>query len=196
MGAEGDSDGVAGRPPARRPGGNRALVLQLLLIVAGSGAFGFALVPLYSVLCKVWDTGSRWYGTQTASAAVVERPVEDRVVTVEFVANIARAGDWEFTPHVTSMRVHPGKLYSTTFFARNLTGGPVVAQAIPSIAPGSVARYFRKTECFCFRPQPFATGEGRDMPLRFIVDADLPPDVDRVTLAYSFFDRPQTVAAR
>jgi cytochrome c oxidase assembly protein subunit 11 len=196
MGAAPERDAAGTRPPARRAGAHRALVLQLLLIVAGSGAFGFALVPLYSVLCKVWDTGSRWYGTQTASAAVVERPVEDRVVTVEFVANVARAGDWEFTPHVTSMRVHPGKLYSTTFFARNLTGGPVVAQAIPSIAPGSVARYFRKTECFCFRPQPFATGEGRDMALRFIVDADLPPDVDRVTLAYSFFDQPQTVAAR
>jgi cytochrome c oxidase assembly protein subunit 11 len=192
----GSEDGVRRTRPAPPRSANRALVLRLVAFTAGSFAFGFALVPLYSVLCKVWDTGSRWYGTQTATAAVIERPVADRIVTVEFIANVPRAGDWEFTPHVTSMKVHPGKLYSTTFYARNLTGGPVVAQAIPSIAPGSVARYFRKTECFCFSPQPFATGEGRDMPLRFIVDADLPPDVDRVTLAYSFFDRPQTVAAR
>jgi cytochrome c oxidase assembly protein subunit 11 len=65
---------------------------------------------------------------------------------------------------------------------------------VPSIAPSSIARYFHKTECFCFRPQPFATGEGREMALRFIIDPELPPDFDRVTLAYSFFDLPQATA--
>ncbi len=173
---------------------HRPLLARLLLFTAGSFAFGFALVPLYSVLCRVWDTGNRWYGTQTAQASVVERPVTNRVVTVEFISNVARAGDWEFAPDVVSMQVHPGKLYATSFYARNLTGTPVVAQAVPSIAPSAVARYFHKTECFCFRPQPFAPGEGRHMALRFIVDADLPMEVDRVTLAYSFFDLPQTAA--
>ena len=176
---------------------HRPLVIRLVLFTLGSFAFGFALVPLYSVLCKVWDTGNRWYGTQTAAAAVIERPDPDRIVTVEFIANIPGEGDWEFRPHVTTMTVHPGKLYETTFYARNLTGSAVVAQAVPSIAPASIARYFRKTECFCFRPQPFAIGEGRDMPIRFIIDRELPADFDRVTLAYSFFDLPQaTTAAR
>ena len=69
------------------------------------------------------------------------------------------------------------------------------AQSVPSIAPNSVARYFKKTECFCFTPQRFATGESREMPIRFIVDPELPPDVDRITLAYSFFDLPQPAAA-
>jgi len=178
------------------PRRHRPLIARLALFTAGSFAFGFALVPLYSVLCKVWDTGNRWYGTQTAAAAVVERPVMERIVTIEFVSSVPHAGDWEFAPKVTTMKVHPGKLYETSFYARNLTGTSVTAQAVPSIAPSSVARYFHKTECFCFRPQNFAVGEGRDMPLRFIVDADLPLDVDRVTLAYSFFDLPQTAAAR
>ncbi len=175
--------------------GHRALVVRLLVFTAGSFAFGFALVPLYSVLCKVWDTGNRWYGTQTAEAKVVERPVADRVVTIEFVANVPRAGDWEFAPQVTTMKVHPGKLYEARYHARNLTGAPVVAQAVPSIAPNSIARYFKKTECFCFKPQNFAAGESREMPIRFIVDPDLPPDVDRITLAYSFWDLPQAAAA-
>ena len=185
-------DETPATPPRKRP--HAPLVARLALFVVGSFAFGFALVPLYSVLCRIWDTGNRWYGTQTPQASVVERPDVNRMVTVEFVSNIAKAGDWEFRPAVTAMKVHPGQLYSTSFFAKNLTGEPVVAQAVPSIAPSSIARYFRKTECFCFRPQPFATGEGRDMALRFIIDPALPPDVDRVTLAYSFFDRPQTVA--
>ena len=49
-------------------------------------------------------------------------------------------------------------------------------------------RYFHNTECFCFNPQKFAAGEGREMPLRFIVDPALPRSLDRLTLAYQFYD--------
>ena len=177
------------------PRGHRGLVARLLLFTAGSFAFGFALVPLYSVLCKVWDTGNRWYGTQTAQASVIEQPDVDRVVTIEFVGNVAHQEDWEFAPTATTMKVHPGKLYEATFHAKNLTGHAVVAQAVPSIAPQTIARYFKKTQCFCFEPQKFAIAESREMPIRFIVDRDLPPDIDRITVSYSFFDLPQAAAS-
>lgn len=169
------------------------LVIRLALFTAGSFAFGFALVPLYSVLCKVWDTGNRWYGTQARH--VVERPALDRLVTIEFLSSVPNTGHWDFHSNLAELRVHPGKLYTATFYARNRSGVPVVAQAVPSIAPSSVARYFQKTECFCFRPQRFGVDEGRDMVVRFIVDPDLPADVDRVTLSYAFFDSPQVAAA-
>ena len=175
---------------------HRPLLLQLALFTAGSLAFSFALVPMYSVLCKLWYTGNRWYGTPTAVATVREQPAVERLVTVEFVANVPAGGTWEFAPQVTSMRVHPGKLYATTYHARNRQPIAVVAQAVPSIAPSSAAHWFHKTECFCFRPQSFAVGEQREMPVRFIVDSALPADVDRVTLAYSFFDLPQAPAVR
>ena len=64
----------------------------------------------------------------------------------------------------------------------------MVGQAVPSVAPGRAATYFNKTECFCFTQQAFAANESRDMPLVFIVDPDLPKDVDTVTLSYTFFD--------
>jgi cytochrome c oxidase assembly protein subunit 11 len=83
-------------------------------------------VPLYSVLCKVWDTGNRWYGTQTAQASVIEQPDTDRVVTIEFVGNVTHPEDLEFAPTATTMKVHPGKLYEATFHAKNLTGHAVV----------------------------------------------------------------------
>jgi cytochrome c oxidase assembly protein subunit 11 len=169
---------------------HRGLVFRLILFVIGSGAFGFALVPLYSVLCKVWDTGNRWYGTQTAEASVVQKPVLDRLVTIEFVANVPNAGHWDFETKQASMQVHPGQLYQADFSAKNLSGRDVIAQAVPSIAPQSVAKYFKKTECFCFTPQKFQTGQARDLKVRFIVDPDLPVGVDRLTLSYSFFDAP------
>ena len=172
---------------------NRRLTWHLVIMTAAALAFGFALVPLYRVICVV--TG---YGDQKElleRAVVHEAPDANRLVTVEFLGNLPTYGNWEFRPAVQSMQVHPGRLYSTTFFAHNLLTRATTAQAVPSIAPGSAAAYFRKTECFCFTPQHFAVDEERDMAVRFIVDPALPRDVDRLTLAYTLYQLPQ-VAAR
>jgi len=166
---------------------NARLAGRLLLMAAGSFAFGYALVPLYDVFCEVTGIGSRDRLTQ---AAVVEAfgPDVSRTVVVEFVSSTPGTGDWEFHPNVASMEVHPGQLYETTFHARNLTGREIIGQAVPSVSPARAARYFQKTECFCFTPQHFETDEVKDMPVRFIVGRDLPTGVDRLTLSYSFFD--------
>jgi len=92
--------------------------------------------------------------------------------------------------------VVPGRLYEAKFFAANETGRATWARAIPDIAPSSATPYFHKTECFCFTPQQFAVGEGRDMSVRFFVDPALPKHVDRITLAYTFYDSAAPVALR
>ncbi len=171
---------------------NRKLVLGLVLMTAGSFAFGWALVPLYDVFCRAVGIGN---AEAKAGPAVAREQVDpNREITVEFVASPASVGSFEFRPQVASMRVHPGKLYATEFFARNLTSGASVAQAVPSISPNGTARYFHKTECFCFTPQKFRVGEGRDMPVRFIVDPELPVNVDKITLAYTFYDTTQSAS--
>jgi len=173
---------------------NRRLTWQLLAIAAGSFGFGFALVPLYNVLCAV--TG---YGDQTKlleRAVAVEHPDVTRTVTVEFLADVASSGTFEFRPVVRTVEVHPGQLYTAQFYARNLTGRDTVAQAVPNIAPSEVAAYFHKTECFCFSPQHFRLDEGRDMPVRFFIDPALPKHIELVTLAYTFYDESSRVTRR
>lgn len=172
---------------------NRQLTGRLVLMTAAAFAFGFALIPLYRVICAVTGYGDQKLLTERAN--VTEKPEADRLVTVEFISNLPTYGSWDFRPTVHSMQVQPGRLYSTMFFAHNLLARPTTAQAVPSIAPGSAAAYFHKTECFCFTPQHFAVNEGRDMAVRFIVDPALPRDVDRLTLAYTLYELPQ-VAAR
>jgi cytochrome c oxidase assembly protein subunit 11 len=171
---------------------NRRLTRSLLVMTAISFAFGWALVPLYDVFCKVAGIGNAQAkaGAETAREAVDS----NREVTVEFIADPATVGSFEFRPETASMRVHPGKLYDTQFYAKNLTGGRSVAQAVPSISPTVAAQYFHKTQCFCFTPQRFGVGEGRDMPVRFIVDPSLPDNVDKITLAYTFYDRTEAAA--
>ncbi|NNG63331.1 cytochrome c oxidase assembly protein, partial [Pseudomonas fragi] len=60
--------------------------------------------------------------------------------------------------------------------------------AVPSISPAEAAQYFHKTECFCFTQQVLQPGQSLEMPMRFIVDRDMPKDVKHLTLAYTLFD--------
>lgn len=178
--------------PVRRQQ-NRRLALQLGAIVLGSFAFGFALVPLYDVLCDITGLGNQKRLAEKSVAT--ERPDTSRTITVDFVADLPSAGNWEFRPVVRSMQIHPGQLYSADFVARNLTGRATTAQAVPNLAPSKAAAYFHKTECFCFTPQRFEVNEQRELPVRFIVDPALPTFVDRITLAYTFYDDSTRVAS-
>jgi cytochrome c oxidase assembly protein subunit 11 len=164
---------------------NRRVVRCLLLAVAAMFAFGFALAPLYDVLCQITGLNGK-----TGGRVAVARPVavdETRTVTVEFVASLNAGAPWEFAPKVTRMAVHPGQYYQTQYLARNLTDQPLVGQAIPSVAPGPAARHFQKVECFCFNRQKFEPREERAMPVTFLIDPELPPEVRTVTLSYTFF---------
>jgi cytochrome c oxidase assembly protein subunit 11 len=173
---------------------NLSMTWKLLAIAAGSFAFGFALVPLYNVLCSVTGYGDQAKLLQRVTA--IEHPDPSRTVTVEFLADVASAGTFQFRPVVRTVQVHPGQLFTAQFYAKNLTGRDTVAQAVPNIAPSEVAAYFHKTECFCFSPQHFALNEGRRMPVRFIIDPALPSHIDLITLAYTFYDESARVTSR
>ncbi len=148
--------------------------------------FSFALVPLYRIACeKVFgirlERGAADPGDAMASAR------SERMVTVTFDGGVNSKLPWEFGPRQMSMQVRPGELYETTYFARNKSDRDIVGSATPSVAPARASKYFNKTECFCFTAQTLVAGETREMPVRFIVDPDLPEDVRTVTLSYTFF---------
>lgn len=170
--------------------------VRIAAVALAMFGFGYLLVPLYDVFCEI--TGLNGKTGRVDEAAVVSRfePDTSRTITVQFVANNNSGMPWEFAPVVATMQVHPGQVYETAFTARNPTGTDMVGQAVPSVAPGKASRYFNKTECFCFNQQPLAAGEVKDMPLRFIVDPNLPSDVSMLTLAYTVFDVTQQVAMK
>ena len=163
---------------------DRLLPLKLAGIGLAMFVFGFALVPLYDVFCAITGFGGK---TAVAAAAVVETPDPNRTVRVEFVASVARGAPWQFEPDVSHLDVHPGQIYETHFRARNLSGAQLVAQAVPSVAPGQAARYFNKTECFCFTSQEFQPHEERELKLAFMVAPELPAQVDTLSLSYTYF---------
>lgn len=149
--------------------------------------FGYALVPLYDMLCEITGLNGKT-GEVSAAEAVKQVPDLDRTVTVRFVSSINNSAPWGFTPQELTMEVHPGVLYKTSYRAENKTGRPLVAQAVPSVVPREGSLYFSKTECFCFTRQEFAPKEVRDMPVQFVIDPDLPKHVDSLILSYTFYD--------
>jgi cytochrome c oxidase assembly protein subunit 11 len=176
----------------RKP--DRSLTRGLWLMVAGSFAFGFALVPLYDVICEA--AGIR---VNTAPSGLTASDVgAGRKVALEFLSIVPPGSEFEITPETRTMTLQPGKLYEARFRIRSKATVPVVAQAVPSVAPSTTARYLQKTECFCFTPQQFAASEEREFSVRFIVDPELPKQVDRMTLAYSIHKLPDAarLAAR
>ena len=156
--------------------------------------FSFALVPLYRIACeKVFgirlERGAADPGDAMASAR------SERMVTVTFDGGVNSKLPWEFGPRQLSMQVRPGELYETMYYARNKSDRDIVGSATPSVAPARASQYFNKTECFCFTAQTLVAGETREMPVRFIVDPDLPEDVRTLTLSYTFFKN-DTLTAR
>ena len=173
---------------------NRTLLIKLLVFSVGAFGFGYLLIPLYDVLCDVTGFGNE---RRLAQKSVINvKPDEKRDIVVEFLAELPSAGNWEFRPVLARMTVHPGQLYTADFIAKNLTGRDTTAQAVPGLAPTMIAPFFHKTECFCFTPQKFKLGEERVLPVRFVIDPAIPDYVDRVTLAYTFYDETTRVVAR
>jgi cytochrome c oxidase assembly protein subunit 11 len=171
---------------------HRNLTLRLLLMTGTMFAFGFALVPLYDVFCEI--TGIRTPIVAADASQIKESPAIDRDITIEFLANRGNSAPWEFKPAQAKMTIQPGKFYDVTYFARNLTNEYIVGLATPDVKPAEAGKYLKKVECFCFNEQAFEAGEAKDMPIRFLVDPDIPQHVDTITLSYTFFARPEKAA--
>ncbi len=166
---------------------NRTLAGILVLLAAGMFGFGYALVPLYEIVCQAFGVNGK---TGRVDAVAAEESMVDtkRWVTVEFTAEVMGGLPWEFRPLQPSIRLHPGQTATVRYLARNLSGRSVVAQAAPSVSPSRAAPHFKKVECFCFTRQELAAGEDREMAVTFLLARDLPPEVSKLTLSYAFFD--------
>jgi len=164
---------------------NRRLFWLLVLIVIGMFGFGFAMVPLYTVMCKTLGLNGKTANLAAANSQVVDK---SRIITVEFTTSTNANLPWDFYPLTKKIEIHPGQNTLVDFFAKNNSTKTMTVQAIPSVSPGLAANYLKKTECFCFTQQTFKGGENRNMPVLFHLDASLPKDIHTITLSYTMFD--------
>ncbi len=164
------------------------MAIKLGITALAMFGFGFALVPLYGWVCDV--AGLQRAGVvQTAIGA--PGTISDRTVTVRFDATVQANLPWAFEPVQPMRRVRLGETTEVSYRARNLTSKAITAQAVPSVTPWQATEHFSKIACFCFDRQTLQGGEEREMPLRFVVDPNLPEGIDSLTISYAFMGLPQ-----
>lgn len=158
---------------------------KLAIFAIAMFGFGYALVPLYTVVCKATGIGGKTGVISQAEAAADH--VDDRFVTVQFDTNVDPALPWTFKAKDFKMKVHPGELSDAMFVVENKSDKPIIGKAVPSVAPEIASKFFNKTECFCFTQQRLEAGERKEMLVRFVVGSELPEDILIMTLSYRFF---------
>lgn len=172
---------------ADRQRSNLRMAVKLAFVALFFVGFGFAMVPLYDVICE-W-TGLN--GKTNAVAAVADKNTQvdlSRSVKVEFLSHAMPGVGLVFKAEQFSIRVHPGEISHMNYTVTNTTDKVFVGQAVPSITPAVAAQYFEKLECFCFTQQTFQPGETRTMPVVFVVNPKMDRDLGTVTLSYTFFE--------
>jgi cytochrome c oxidase assembly protein subunit 11 len=180
---------LSGQPQAREA--NRRVGLYLAGVVLAFFGLGFAMVPLYGLICDITGINQAGGsgGGRVAEAELLQLGVDyDRTVRVEFDSTLNVGLDWDVEPAVNTMEVHPGKPYDVVYRVRNNSDTEVVAQAIPGVTPWQVTEYFNKIACFCFDQQKLAPGEMAELSLRFVLSRSLPHKYNTVTLSYTFMD--------
>lgn len=173
-------------------GSIRKTVTRLGLMALGMFCFGWALIPLYDLLCDITGLNGKTGGQYTFDAAMVQ-PDKSRLLKINFLTNTNGGMVWDFRSEKGGVRVHPGELKTVNFIVRNPTDKVMVGQAIPSVSPGRAAEHFHKTECFCFEQQILQPGEELKMPMRFLIGPELPKNIESISLSYALFDITDTV---
>ena len=153
---------------------NAQMFGKLVFVAVAMFAFGYALVPMYKMICEMTGVNILALGEQAvpgerATLASNTQVDLSRTVTVEFDANTA--GPWHFKPEHRSVEVHR-----------------MSAQAFPSYAPQQASAHFNKLECFCFSQYTLGPGEKKSWPVVFVIDSKLSKDVKTITLSYTFFE--------
>jgi cytochrome c oxidase assembly protein subunit 11 len=162
----------------------------LVAVPLGMAAFAyFGAVPLYELFCRV--TG---YGGTTQVAGEASPIVVDRVIKVQFSADVAPGLSWRFAPVEKEIEIRPGETALAFYRAENLGGEPILGSATFNVTPQKAGIYFNKIECFCFSDQFLGPGEKAELAVTFFIDPEIADDrnmydLDTVTLSYTFFDQ-------
>ncbi len=162
---------------------NVAMLKKLLVFTAMMFGFGYALVPMYEKFCEVTGINN------LLQPDVLDKNIRvdmTRTIAIELDANV-RGIPWKFKPLQTSVKIHPGESIEVMYEIRNDSDQEVSGQAIPSYSPRLLEKYLKKFECFCFAKQVLKPGEVRQMPVKFVIDPQIPVDVNTVTISYTFF---------
>lgn len=168
---------------------NKKSLIIIMAVVFGMVGLAYASVPLYRMFCAM--TG--WDGTPNILAEPAKpEDARDRTVLVQFNGDVNRDLDWAFKPEQKRVTAQVGVPNLVAYEGKNLSRQILTGTSVYNVSPEKAARYFNKTQCFCFGRQTLNPGQRADFPIQFYIDpafADDPEmeDVKIITLSYTFY---------
>jgi cytochrome c oxidase assembly protein subunit 11 len=163
---------------------NRRTTRRLVLVAVGMFGFGFALWPLYTVLCEVTGLGGRAVQISENNTQLV---ASDRVVSIRFDASVNSSLPWDFKAKEKVLEFNLGVPSTAYYVAMNPGNEAIIGRATYNVTPPEASLYFVKTECFCFTEQLLEANESKEMPVYFYIKPDLPDHIKDITLSYTFY---------
>ncbi len=134
------------------------------------GGLAYGAVPayrlfcevLYSILCHLLQATA--YGGTTQVADDLDKiekmtKVANRLIRVQFNADLSSSMQWRFKPLQDELWVHPGETALAFYSAYNPSDKPIVGISSYNLVPYQAAYYFTKIQCFCFEEQILNPGE-------------------------------------
>lgn len=175
--------------PSAQQRKQRKLVLKLAAYTVGMLAFGAAMPLMYDFICSVAGVKTDYNRIDAAQAADTEKStVSNRIVTLDFIATSSAGMPWEFKAITKRLDVRIGEISKAVYYVKNKSNETIVGQAVALISPAWAGEYLDKIECFCFTQQTLAPGESKEMPVRFMIKKELPPEVHAMVLSYTFMN--------
>ena len=166
--------------------GRKKTIILLSFAVLGMWTFSWALIPLYDAFCEV--TGLNGKVTQSSSAES-SMTAEGREIGLQFISHNNAGMPWVFKPSKEVSKIKTGTLYEATFYAKNTTNKMMTGRAVNSVAPSNAKDYIKKIECFCFAEGiELMPGEEILLPIKMVVDDELPENIKNIVLSYTIFD--------
>ena len=167
----------------------RITAFSSLLIVFLMVASAYAAVPLYKLFCQV--TG---FAGTTQKAEFLPDKVSDRIIRVQFDANVGKGLSWHFYPAQREVSIKVGEEGIAFYTAKNIGDKPIKGSAVFNVTPSKAGYYFSKIDCFCFQEQTLAPGEEVKMPVTFFINPEIMEESDMndlkiITLSYTFFEQ-------
>lgn len=172
---------------------NRTVMYYTSAFTALVGGFTYLSVLLYRIYCQSTGKGGQAVKDEDGERIINMKPVENRMITVNFSADTNAAMLWNFRPQQPHIKVSPGETALAFYTAKNPSDKPVTGIATYNILPFEAGKYFNKIQCFCFEEQRLNPNEEVDMPVFFYLDPEYANDpwlenINDIILSYTFFE--------
>jgi cytochrome c oxidase assembly protein subunit 11 len=149
--------------------------------------FAFAMVPLYRVFCEV--TG---INRDEAQVLAINTQVDtSRLVLVQLLANVEMPPSGACTRPAAAIPAHPGELIQVDFELENLADRAVSGLAVASYAPAAARAISARSNVSASASSIWRPGTAR-LPVMFVLDRQIPPDLGVVTAVLPFFRQVKT----